>query len=278
MLNSMKFNNIKIQALLIGLCLGILSCEKEEDRVTLLGGTAPELTLSSTNDIVLEKVRENYASLQFQWTNPDYQFSNGVNTQDVTYTLQVDTAGSNFTNPKKVELAFNSSLATSFTVKELNTLLSAMELKDFMPHEFEFRIKSTLSNGSVEMYSNVVPVTISTYLDVVYPVPAKLFITGGATPLGWMTGGDPEAPSQQFTMINSYTFQINSIQMTGSGPFLFVPVYGNWDNKYGFTGGGLTNNPAGDSFRPGGNDMVAPSTTKAYKITVNFKTGRYSFE
>jgi starch-binding outer membrane protein SusE/F len=274
----MKFHNIKIYALLLSLSAGILSCEKEEDRVTLLGGTPPELTLSTTADMVLEKAKENYSSLQFQWTNPEYQFSNGVNTQDVTYTLQVDTAGSNFTNPKKVELAFNRDLSTSFTVKELNTLLSAMELKDFMPHNFEFRIKATLSNGSVAMYSNVVPVTISTYLDVVFPVPAKLFITGAATPLGWMGGGDPEAPTQQFTQINSYTFEISSLQLNASSGFLFVPVYGNWDNKYGFTGSGLGNNPTGDSFRPGGNDMVSPSTAKPYKITVNFKTGRYSME
>ena len=122
----MKFHNLKIHALLLALCVGILSCEKEEDRVTLTGGTAPVLTLSSTNDLVLQKSRENYSSLQFQWTNPDYQFSNGANTQDVTYTLQVDTVGSNFTNPKKVEVAFNGDLTTSFTEKSLNTLLSAM--------------------------------------------------------------------------------------------------------------------------------------------------------
>jgi hypothetical protein len=273
----MKFFKLKLFYLLLA-GMALLSCEKEEDRVTFRGGTAPVLVASSTEDLTLTKATENYSSLQFQWTNPEYEFSNGVNTQDVTYTLEIDTTGSNFTNDKAVALTFTRDLYTGFLVKELNNTLSVIELKDFEPHNFEFRVKATLPGGTVPVYSNVVQIQITTYLDVVYPVPSKLFITGAATPNGWMADGDPEDSAQEFTMINSYTFEITSLQINGSSPFLFVPVYGNWSNKYGFTGDGLTNNPNGDSFRPEGNDMVSPSVTKAYKITVNFKTGRYSFE
>jgi starch-binding outer membrane protein SusE/F len=256
----------------------LFSCEEEADKVFFRGGTEPVLTASSTDDVVLTKSKENYNSLQFQWTNPQYEFSNGVNTQDVFYTLEIDTAGSNFSNPKMVSLPFSKDLFTNFTVRELNNTLSALELKDEVPHDFEFRVKATLSNGNVPLYSNVVPIKISTYLDVVYPVPDKLFITGAATPKGWMAGGDAPESTQEFTKINSYTFQINSLQINANSGFLFVPVYGNWDNKYGYTGAGLSNNPNGDSFMPGGNDFISPSVSKAYKITVNFKTGKYSFE
>jgi len=273
----MKFINSKISYSLL-LFISLLSCEKEEDRVIFREGTPPVLTVSSDTDLVLTKANENYSSLQFQWTNPDYEFSNGVNTQDVYYTLQIDTSGSNFTNPKIVNIAFTKDLFTSFTVKDLNNTLSGLELKDFEPHEFEFRVKATLANNSVPMYSNVVSVTITTYLDVVYPVPDKLYITGAATPAGWMGGGDAPNTAQEFTKVNSYKFEISSLQINASSGFLFVPVYGNWDNKYGYTGSGLANNPMGDSFKPGGNDFVSPSISKAYKITVNFKTGKYSFE
>jgi hypothetical protein len=273
----MKSFDIKIFCLLLT-ATALLSCEKEEDRVIFKGGSAPVLYVSSTDDLVLTKANENHSSLQFQWTNPDYEFSNGVNTQDVYYTLEIDTTGSNFSNPKAVAISFTRDLFTNFTVKQLNTALSALELKDFEPHNFEFRVKATLSNGTVPEYSNVVPITITTYLDVVYPVPARLFITGAATPGDWMAAGDPPLVSQEFTMINSYTFEIGSLQLNASSGFLFVPVYGNWDNKYGFTGDGLQNNPMGDTFVPGGSDMVSPATAKAYKITVNFKTGRYTLE
>lgn len=273
----MRHIKLKIYSLLLAGLL-IVSCEKEEDRVVFLGGTPPVLTVSSTSDLVLTKDKENFSSLQFHWTNPEYRFTNGVNTQNVFYTLEIDTTGSNFTNPKKVSLAYTNSLHNDFLVKGLNTALSGLELKDFVPHNFEFRIKSTLSNGSVVLYSNVVKIKITTYLDVVYPVPNNLYITGAATPANWMGGGDPEVVSQKFTKINSFTFEISSLQINASSGFLFVPVYGNWDNKYGFTGPGLTNNPNGDTFIPGGNDFISPSVSKAYKITVNFKTGRYSFQ
>lgn len=274
----MKFikSLVILSSLLTGLILS--SCEKDEVRVIFNGGEAPVLTVSSTNTLALSKANENFSSLQFQWTNPDFEFSNGVNTQDVFYTLQIDTLGSNFTNPKAIQVSFPRTLSTSFNVKDLNTTLSGLELKDDVAHNFEFRIKATLGNSTASVYSNVVGITITTYLDVVFPVPAKLFITGAATPGGWMAGGDPVVPAQEFTKLNAYTFQISSLQINGGEPYLFIPVYGNWDNKYGFTGAATTNNTASDTFTPNGNDLRAPAVSKAYKITVNFKTGKYSFE
>lgn len=272
----MRFLMHKIFFILAGSFL--LSCESDVDKVIFKGGTPPVLTISSTDDLVLVKTQENYNSLQFSWTNPGYEFSNGANTQDVTYTLEIDTAGSDFTNPKSAAINFTRDLSTAFSVRALNTALSTLELKDEVPHTFEFRVKATLPGNAVPIYSNVVPVTITTYLDVVYPVPAKLFITGAATPANWMAGGDPEVPTQQFEKVNDYTFVINSLQLNANSPFLFVPVYGNWDNKYGFTGAKEGNNTLGDTFRPGGEDMRSPSEAKAYKITVNFKTGRFTLE
>lgn len=267
---------ILIYSLLAGVFL--FSCEEDDNKVTFLGSNSPLLTSSSTSDLVLTKAQENFGSLQFQWTNPNYEFSNGVNTQDVSYTLEIDTMGSDFSNPKLVELAFTNNVSRTFKVKELNATLSGLELSDFEPHNFEFRIKATLSSGSVKQYSNVIKIKITTYLDVVYPVPDKLFITGAATPKDWMGGGDAEVPTQKFTRVNSYLFVLESLQINASSPFLFVPVYGNWDNKYGFTGAEVTNTPSGDSFMPAGNNFISPATAKAYKITVNFKTGKYSFE
>lgn len=275
----MIMKNIKtLLFYLLFFVFGLFSCEKDEDRVIFLGGTASVLSSSTTSDVVLTKATEKYNSLQFQWTNPNYEFSNGVNTQDVYYTLQIDTAGSNFSNPKIIGLTFNKDVYRSFTVRELNNTLSGLELKDFAPHNFEFRVMSTLANNSVPVYSNVVKIKITTYLDVVFPVPAKLFITGAATPKDWMGGGDAEVASQRFTKVNSYTFVLDGIQIKASSEFLLVPVYGNWDNKYGFTGDGTKNNPNGDTFKPSGNNFISPAATKAYKITVNFKTGKYSFE
>ena len=267
---------IKYQIILLLAAIGLFSCE-EREMVTFKGGASPVLTSSADGNVVLSKDEENFNSLQFHWTDPQYEFSNGVNTQEIHYTLEIDNAGSNFQSPNRIQLGFINEVFTDFKVRELNNTLSALEQEDYVPHDFEFRVKATLANSSVPVYSNVVTVNVTTYLDVVYPVPDKLYITGAATPKNWMAGGDAPDPTQEFTKINPYTFQL-SLPINGSNPFLFVPVYGNWDNKYGYTGAGLMNNPNGDTFRPGGNDMVSPAASRTYTITVNFKTGRYSFE
>lgn len=254
----------------------LLSCKKDENRVIFEGGTDPVLTASSTAPIVLNIANKNDLAIAFNWTNPDYNFNTGTSSQDVTYILQMDTAGANFSSPKKYEKAISKELNVSLTIGELNTAILGMDLKENLAHNIEIRIKSTLINNTVPLYSNVITIAITPYLDVVYPVPANLYITGAATPASWMGGGDPELLSQKFTKISSSEFELASLAINGAQGFLFVPVYGNWDNKYGFTGAGLTNNVNGDSFQPGGNDFKSPASGN-YKINVSFKTGKYIF-
>lgn len=263
-------------SLLVGLCL--LSCTVDDTKVTYQGGTAPVLTLSSTSDVILTKANENYTSLQFQWTNPSYQFSNGESTQDVYYTLEIDTTGSNFTNPKRNSISYTGDLSHTFLVKDLNSVLSILELSDYRLHPFEFRLKATLANGNEPFYSNVVKVNISTYLDVVYPVPAHLYIVGDATPSGWDNDSSHPDATQTFTKVNSYSFQINSLALNGK-QFLFIPVAGDWSHKYAFDAPGSTNATDGDKFTPDAkSNFQAPAAAGNYKITVNFKTGKYSVQ
>lgn len=252
------------------------SCEKDENKIYFEGGTAPVLTASSTSAMVLNIANKNNLALKFNWTNPDYRFTTGLSSQDVSYILQFDTTGANFTSPKKYEKAISKELTTSLTVGELNTALLAMDLVEGISHSIEIRVKSSLVNSSVPLYSNVLTIVITPYLDVVYPVPANLYITGAATPGNWMGGGDPELTSQKFTKISSSEFELASLALNPGVGFLFVPVYGDWGNKYGFTGAGLGNNVNGDNFQPGGNDFLSPAIAGNYKITVSFKTGKYS--
>ncbi len=253
------------------------SCEKDENKVFFEGGTAPVLSATSTSPMVLQIANKDNFAIRFDWTNPDYRFTTGISSQDVTYTLQFDTTGSNFTNPKKFEKAIFRDLEASFTVGELNAAILAMELAESIPHNMEIRIKSSLTNGSLPLYSNVLKIVVTPYLDVKYPVPANLYITGAATPGNWMGGGDPELPGQKFIKKSSSEFELASLAINPNVGFLFVPVYGDWGNKYGFTGAGLTNNVLGDDFQPGGNDFKSPAVAGNYRINVNFKTGKYSF-
>lgn len=254
-----------------------VSCKKDENQVLYLGGTAPVLKASSTAPMVLLIANKDNPAVKFEWTNPNYQFNTGISSQDVTYTLQFDTTGANFTNPKMGQKSIAKELEYTLTVKELNTILLGMGLAENMSHNVEIRVKSTMANGSAVLYSNFIKIVITPYLDVVYPVPAKLYITGSATPGNWMAGGDPELVSQRFTKVSTSRFELN-ITLSAGNSYLFVPVYGDWGNKYGFTGSNNTNNVNGDDFKPNGGDMKAPGATRSYKVSVDFKTGKFTVE
>jgi len=270
----------KIYSILAGALLlagTLVSCKKEENRITFEGGTNPVLTANSLTPRVLAIANRDVLSLKLNWTNPDYRFTTGISSQDVNYLLQIDLEGANFGSAKKYEKVIAKELSASLTTGELNTALLSMDLPENVAHKLEVRVISSLINGTVALASNVLKMTVTPYLDVVYPVPANLYITGAATPGNWMGGGDPELTSQKFTKISSSEFQINSLNIKASQGFLFVPVYGNWSNKYGFTGGGLGNNPDGDNFKPDGSDFVSPGVAGNYRINVSFKTGKYTF-
>jgi hypothetical protein len=253
------------------------SCNKDENKVLYSGGTPPVLTASSTAPMVLLIANKNNQAISFNWTNPNYYFNTGISSQDVTYTVQFDTTGSNFTNPNMGQKSISKDLTVSFTVKDLNTILLGMGLAENVPHNMEIRVRSTMANSSAPLYSNVIKIVITPYLDVVYPVPTKLYITGSATPGNWMGGGDPELVSQRFTKVGSSRFEI-TITLSANNSFLFVPVYGDWGNKYGFIGANNANNVNGDDFMPNGGDMKAPAATGSYKVSVDFKSGKWTVQ
>src|SRR5580693_6926371 len=85
------------------------ACKKDEAKVYYEGGTAPVLTSTSTpGDTIPLPVTDTTAfAVKFNWTNPNYQFSNGISSMNVTYYLQVDTVGANFTSPHMQTVAIN---------------------------------------------------------------------------------------------------------------------------------------------------------------------------
>ena len=256
----------------------LASCKKDENQDIFLGGTAPVLKATVTTTTVLDVLLKSSQAVVFSWTNPNYEFSTGVSSQDVTYTLQIDTTGSNFTSKKIQEKSISKDLSTTLTVGQLNTYLLTLGMMEDMPHNIEFRVKSSI-NGAVPLYSNVIKIVFQPYLDVVYPVPAKLFITGSATPAGWQCGcGEPDLLTQKFTKVSSSKFEL-VITLSANNSYLLLPVYGSWSAKYGGVGASNnSNNVTGDLFKPNGSDLKAPGSTGSYKITVDFKTGAFTVQ
>lgn len=270
---------LKLISLSLILATTLWSCTKDENKEYILSGKTPVLTASSTAPLVLDLVNKDNQALALSWTNPNYEFTTGISSQDVNYTLQFDTTGANFTNPKLVSRSVSKDLSMSLTVKELNSILLSMDLAENKPHSIEIRLISSLATSSVPLTSNVLKIVMTPYLDTKFAVPANLYITGAATPLSWQCGcaSDGAGTTQKFTKISSTVFQL-TITLNGGQSYLLLPVYGSWSAKYGGVATGNANNVSGDEFQPNGNDLLAPPASKSYNITVDFKTGKFTVQ
>jgi starch-binding outer membrane protein SusE/F len=218
------------------------------------------LVPSSASPLVLQVSNASNTAVSFNWNASPY----GSNT--IRYVLQLDTAGANFATPEAKQIG--TALTSGFTVNDLNSLAIAAGVIGGSTKNVQFRIVSYLGNyATILGYSNTVTLSITTFT----PIPAALYIVGGATAGGW--GNPVPVPSQQFSRIDAVSYGI-VVNLTAGESYLLLPVNGSWDHKYGgtsATGGTLL----ADGAVPGSN-TPAPATTGTYQIVVNFQTGTYT--
>lgn len=281
----MKYSFSHLIIAVAGLLL-MASCKKVENKVVFEGSTSPVLTSNlATNSLIpVSASTKDQVAINFTWTNPDYKFNTGVSSQNVNYTLQIDSAGNNFSGPKMQERSYSSDLSGSITQGDLNKMLIQMGFPFDQEGTFEVRLKSFLGTGSVAAYSNVLTFRAAPYLDVVVALPTsgKLYLVGGDAQLGaWQNGGSYSSQTQEFTRVDLTTFSI-TVNLSGgdntspNNQFLFVPVWGDWGHKFACKK--TADQPAtGGSFGYDWSDnFPGPPVAGTYKIVVDFKLGKYS--
>ncbi len=271
--------NIIKSILFLVVATGLFSCEKDENQVVFEGGTAPALSASALV-IPLSFANKDMPAITFNWSNPNYKFSTGLSSQDVSYLMEIDTVGSNFTNPNKQSITIASELSRTFTQDQFNNFLTnQLQLPVNVTKEVEIRITSSLGNNVGALASNVLRFAVrpfSTPPVVLPPSTNKLFITGSATPASWQCGcGEPELASQRFTQVSPTLFTL-TINLTAGGSYLLLPQYGSWSAKFGGTGGNNSNNVNGGDFRADGSDLLAPPVGGLHRIDVDFQRGKFT--
>src|SRR5215475_12842959 len=142
------------------LLLLLASCKKEENKIYYEGGTPPALNASASN-VTLEPGSEANTAITFKWTNPEYQFTTGINSQGVTYTLEMDTAGANFASSTKYATVIGNDLSKTYTVGDLNSILGNTMLLQLNPrrnYTIQARVISSVGSA-LKLVSNTASFT-----------------------------------------------------------------------------------------------------------------------
>src|SRR5579862_6281747 len=205
------------------------ACKKDEAKVYYNGGTAPVLTSTAVDSIPLPVTDTTAFAVTFSWTNPNYQFSNGVSSMNVTYYLQVDTVGANFTSPNMQTVAINSALSQTFSVSAFNAILgNGLQLSFGQPHNIQVRVESFLqpftsaTASAAPLFSAPINYVVTPYAPppkVAPPKSGTLFIVGSAIAVsGWNNPISPasQVPIQQFTQISPTEYKI-TVPIVGGG-------------------------------------------------------------
>jgi hypothetical protein len=255
------------QILFLSLIMSVFaSCKKDENQTLFEGSKPVVLTASNyTDPTVLNSNKTAAEVLTLSWNNPEYKFNTGASSYDVTYLIQVDTVGSNFTNPRKQEIAVPVSLSKTFKSGELNDILvsgAKLKLKEGEPHEVQMRIKATLGNNAAAVYSNAFSFVVTPHEDLNKP---RLWITGSGTTSGW-TNSPPD--NQELTYLGDRKFQIE-LDLQPGGFYKFLSKKGAWQPQWGGcppTGGAISENP-GNTNDP--DAISTPDEAGKYRITVD---------
>jgi len=261
----------------------LASCNKNNSPVTFNGGTAPVLMSTATDSISLPLSDTTATAVIFTWTNPNYQFSDGVSSLNVSYYLELDTVGGNFSSPALAQIGISSQLSATFTVAQLNTIISnQMNLSAGVQHNIQVRVESflaPLTSGTAQtgvMYSNAINYMVTPYVlpPAVQPLPTTLWITGSSTNDGWMTAGMPSSIAGQAMTEVSPTLWTITMPLIGGQQFLLVPA-NTWTNKYATSDGSETGSGGTFAYNAN-NNFIGPTASGTYTITFNFQTGRFT--
>ncbi len=259
-------NNKFLKLFGLVLFLAVLAgCKKVENRVYFENGTAPVLTAEGADVIVLNKDNADKDVMSFAWTNPNYSFNTGISSQNVTYLLEFDTTGSNFTNPKLQQFSVSNDLQATLTQGQINTYLLALGLEDGKPYNVEMRLKAGLGSSiAVPLISNIIKRTITPY-----SVDPDLWITGDGTPDNWT---DKPSNNQKLAYDKvSKTLHITMDFEPGKG-YKFLTKHGSWHPQLGgapATGGNLSSSNPDSSNEPA--TIPTPAEAGTYKLTVDLE-------
>ncbi|MCX6209005.1 MAG: SusE domain-containing protein [Bacteroidetes bacterium] len=247
----------------------LIACRKEGALPNYAASSTPVLSASKTS-IAPAPSDSNTAVATLNWTDPMLSTDSAYK----MYVIEIDSTGRNFKQAAKITVY--GTLSKALIGKELNSILLNFGFKFNVAYDIDVRLTSSYVNNNDIKVSNTLKLSATPYKvppKVELPSTGKLYIVGGATNGGW--SNPVPTPTQEFTRIDETTF-MGVFDLSSGGSYLLLAVNGGWDEKFGALGSNNSNNVAGDNFKKGGGDLLAPATTTKYLITVDFQQGKFT--
>jgi starch-binding outer membrane protein SusE/F len=179
--------NILRSSIFAFLLIALGSCENDIEAVATTQSGAKLLTPATGTELVLLQSKENEIATTLVWDYSDF----GVETA-ATYTVEIAKAGTDFAAPIAAGTTTNRFL--SWTVKELNGVLSANGFKPFVQSSIDIRIAAQLGTAAnaLKQYSNVITLKVTVYTSEL----PQLAIPGNHQ--GWKPTTAPRIASSAF--------------------------------------------------------------------------------
>ena len=252
---------LTILILAIGL-FSLFSCKKDETKVVLTSFTAPRpVTPQSGTAYILKVENKDSVLCTFTWVQATYNLTDVV---PPTYTLEMDTAGGNFSKP----VTLSTTKTTSFVqnVGAMNTLILGVYkgVADKIA-TFQFRVKASLSdnNPATNNVSTITTLDFTPYNTIVIVPP--IYLLGDGTTIGW-----DNTKALEMTHLKDGKFAIVE-HLTAPGKFIkFIANLGAWAPQWGTdatgtnTGGNLVLRPT--EAQPDPPAIPGPAAEGDYRI------------
>ncbi|RUT79016.1 SusF/SusE family outer membrane protein [Ancylomarina longa] len=194
------------------------SCDNNEEIVIEMGN--PVQLSASKSEVELNQKNANLTAIEYTWTPGSNEGTGAA----ISYILQLDIEGNNFSTPKTFEVG-KAVLSKKYTTEELNNIL----LNDWGATAgttvmMESRVIAiTSSDVVVPDTSKIVAVSVMSYV----PVSNTLYMVGDATPNGWDNSiATPlqENPDEPATFTYEGTLK--------AGELKFITQLGEWLPSY----------------------------------------------
>jgi hypothetical protein len=246
------------------------SCKKDEDRVVFTGGTRPILTANVTtgDTILLAETDSLGTAVIFSWTNPNYQFSNGPSSYAVSYDIQIDTLGANFsdaTTAGKGVITISPALGDSVLVKDFNNTLASASQLGLTPgktYTIQVRVKAYYSNPGFTPAGGALPLYSDTLTYVVTPYKTTY-------PTLWVPG-----QYQSWTPATAPNLALSPFNPTSYEGYIYVPIIQGTGDNYDFK---LTSLPSFSGTNYGLSSETGDSLSGGGALSTSGGAGNLSF-